>query len=148
MNVDTTTTHIAEPVTVVTPLTGVPWGDVLAVQFDSSGQVFDLLRAAQWLERQEAEAPRGVAGVALGSLSADVILSGARYWIVTDPAVQPEDLPDGGTVLRPAPVEPDDPAVSWGIDGLTVRADAMLVFAGDGSAWAEIDLAAVWEQVR
>ena len=96
MNAGTTTNLIAEPVTVVTRLDGVPWGDVLAVRFADAGQVFDLQRVI-WLGMYLREAlylVRLDGDDALRSVSLDAWCA-LRRAVSSDPARRLVPVPGG-----------------------------------------------------
>ena len=141
-------TAAAETVIVVTQLNGILYGELLAVRFADAGQVAALLRVAETLLVQEMGHGGGdaLAGVLVYALSATVELSGARCWPVFDAAVEPDDIPDGGAILPPAPAEPDEAAGSWA-DNFELRSDGVLSITGSGDVWAEIDLRSVQEQL-
>ena len=136
------------PVTVVVEVQGMRWSDVLAVRFTDAGQVKDLLCLAKWLRQQEDRFPRERVGCCLSpyALSATVDLPAACNWTVFEP-YEPGDIPDGGTILRGPVIEPDAAEDSWST-GFTVRSDGYLIITGEHSAWVEIDLAAIWGQLR
>lgn len=140
--------EVNAPVTVVVEVQGMQWSDVLAVRFTDAGQVEDLLRLAKWLRQQENGVPREWVGCCLPpyELSATVNLPAVRNWTVFE-EYEPGDIPDGGTILRGPVIEPDAAEDSWST-GFTVRSDGYLIITGEHSAWVEIDLAAIWGQLR
>lgn len=145
----TATRPTGRPVIVVTQLNGILYGELLAVRFADAGQVAALLRVAEALTLQELEHGGGdiLGGVLVYALSATVELSGARCWRVFDATVEPDEIPDGGAILHPAPAEPDEAAGSWA-DGFDLRSDGVLSVTSYGEAWGEIDLHNLWEQLR
>lgn len=145
----TVTQAAKPPVIVVTQLNGIPYSDPLAVRLAGAGQVAALLRVAETLARQELAHGGGdaLAGVLVYALSATVELTGARCWPVFDAAVEPDEIPDGGAILHPAPAEPDEAAGNWAAD-LELRSNGVLSITGSGDVWAEIDLYNLWEQLR
>lgn len=145
----TVTQPPARPVIVVTRLNGILYGDLLAVRFADAGQVEALLCVTESLLRQELEHGGGdaSAGVLVYALGATVELTGARCWRVFSATVEPDEVPDGGAILHPAPAEPDEADDSWA-DGFELRSNGVLVVTSYGDAWGEIDLHNLWEQLR
>lgn len=143
------TVSAAKPVVVVTQLNGIPYGDLLAVRFADAGQVAALLRVAETLLVQEMGHGGGdaLAGVLVYALSAAVELAGARCWLVFDVDVEPDEIPDGGAILHPAPAEPNEATGSWA-DDFELRSNGILYIAGTGDVWAKIDLRSVQEQLQ
>lgn len=133
------------PLVVAAPMHGRLYGEVLLVRL-GFGQIEALLTVADELEQREATMLTPGTGIHVYALSAAVDISGARCWFADD--ITADDLPEEGTLLRPAPAEPDEAAGSWSNDYRLLSDGSLEMSSEDDTAWANVNLRAIWEQLQ
>lgn len=132
-------------VVVAAPMHGRLYGEVLLVRL-AARQVEALLTLADELQQHNPNLLISGTGVRVYALSAAVNIAGARCWIAG--GIAADDLPEEGAILRPAPAEPDEAAGSWSQDYRILFDGSLEISSEDGTAWANVNLRTIWEQLQ
>jgi hypothetical protein len=133
------------PLVVAAPMHGRLYGEVLLVRL-AAGQIKALLTVADELQQRNPNLLISGTGIHVYALSAAVDISGARCWLADD--ITADDLPEEGTLLRPAPAEPDEAAGSWSDDYRLLSDGSLEISSEDDTARADVNLRTIWEQLQ